>query len=510
MTKVGKLVGKEVSLLGDANGVNIGRVFEYNQISFFLNSQIPFEQFCYLKFVFPPKLKLDEALSIIEGDGIFAPTLHSNQLPTTYFRVDLDENTVYVEACTQPEFLSSAPFGAITFSYVLLPDYVADTDAVELFAYSDHAYQDLVFDESIANGGGMPITADMLIPGHLQLLEFSPSSYYASVGNVVYTVTIKPEHDMLPSTRVVLSMPPSLKINSCTVTYTAAACALNSATNELTLTNVFSARTPGGTILKFVVSSGDNPKGARDAGKWGARTEGVFNGQYYVIDGNQEGESFVALAGYIKSALSMSSRKTFDDESELIFQFETEHDVDADGTLKVKLPIEMQFPAEAVSAADDPATVLSRYVKSSVEVSLVEITSEHIILKFGTGYTTAKGKTFSLSLFNIRSPRSFRPSSEFLIQTVSPEGYVIDEGGTDIIVTMTEMNSLTSLEMVPASLVNGAVTDYHIKFDSFVHLADGDRVLITTPPTIGFGPSGVSCKPIEAAAVGVTETSCEL
>ena len=56
MTKVGKLVGKEVSLLGDANGVNIGRIFEYNQISFFLNSQIPFEQFCYLKFVFPPKL----------------------------------------------------------------------------------------------------------------------------------------------------------------------------------------------------------------------------------------------------------------------------------------------------------------------------------------------------------------------------------------------------------------------------------------------------------------------
>ena len=355
----------------------------------------------------------------------------------------------------------------------------------------------------------MPITADMLIPGHLQLLEFSPSSYYASVGNVVYTVTIKPEHDMLPSTRVVITMPKELKINSCTVTYTAADCTLNAATNELTLKNVFSSRTAGGTILKFIISSGENPKGARDAGKWGARTEGVFNGEYYVIDGNQEGESFIALAGYIKSALSMSSQKTFDDESELRFLFETEHDVDIDGTLKVKLPIEMAFPAEAVNQAD-PATVLSQYVKSSEDVSLVEITSEHIILKFGTGYTTAKGKTFKLSLSNIRSPRSFRPSSEFLIQTMSPEGFVIDEGGTDIIVTMTEMNSLTSMEMVPANLINGAVTDYHIKFDSFVHLEDGDRVLITTPPTIGFGPNGVSCKPIESAAVGVIETSCEL
>ena len=100
MTKVGKLVGKEVSLLGDANGVNIGRIFEYNQISFFLNSQIPFEQFCYMKFVFPPKLKLDSLLTIIEGDGIFAPNLQSIELPTTYFRIDLDTNTVFVEACT--------------------------------------------------------------------------------------------------------------------------------------------------------------------------------------------------------------------------------------------------------------------------------------------------------------------------------------------------------------------------------------------------------------------------
>ena len=111
----------------------------------------------------------------------------------------------------------------------------------------------------------------------------------------------------------------------------------------------------------------------------------------------------------------MSSQKTFDDQSVLNFQFETEHDVDVEGTLKVRLPIEMQFPAAAVNAADDPSTVLSQFVESSVGVTLVEITSEHIILKFGTGYTTAKGQTFRLSLSNIRSPRSFRPSSEFLI-----------------------------------------------------------------------------------------------
>jgi len=30
MTEVGRLVGKEVMMLGDSNGLNIGRVYEYN------------------------------------------------------------------------------------------------------------------------------------------------------------------------------------------------------------------------------------------------------------------------------------------------------------------------------------------------------------------------------------------------------------------------------------------------------------------------------------------------
>jgi len=62
MSIAGNLVGKEVLMLGDGNGENIGRVFEYNKMSFFMSSYIPFEQFCYFKFVFPDKLKIDDAL----------------------------------------------------------------------------------------------------------------------------------------------------------------------------------------------------------------------------------------------------------------------------------------------------------------------------------------------------------------------------------------------------------------------------------------------------------------
>ena len=102
MTEVGQLVGKEVMMLGDSAGTNIGRVFEYNKVSFFMSSYIPFEQYCYFKFVFPDKLKIDAELSIIEGDGIFKPTGSTSSLPSNYWRADINQNTVYVEGCIMP------------------------------------------------------------------------------------------------------------------------------------------------------------------------------------------------------------------------------------------------------------------------------------------------------------------------------------------------------------------------------------------------------------------------
>lgn len=127
MTIPGSLSGKEVLMLGNAEGENIGRVFEYNKMSFFMSSYIPFEQYCYFKFVFPDKLKIDDALQIITGDGIFKPFRSSESLPSNYWRSDIAANTVYIEGCKLTDYLSSRPFGEITFGYVLLPDYVTDT-----------------------------------------------------------------------------------------------------------------------------------------------------------------------------------------------------------------------------------------------------------------------------------------------------------------------------------------------------------------------------------------------
>ena len=114
--------------------------------------------------------------------------------------------------------------------------------------------------------------------------------------------------------------------------------------NEMILTKVFKDRTPGGSILKFIINSGDNPIGARNAGAWGARTEGFFGGNYFIVDGETGGESFYAQPGYLKSTLDYKAEMTYSTDSELDFAFETEHDVPKNGFIKLILPIEMAFP----------------------------------------------------------------------------------------------------------------------------------------------------------------------
>lgn len=233
---------------------------------------------------------------------------------------------------------------------MLLPDYVTDTNPVELFAYSDKAYSKLVFSETKENGGGLMVTKSMLKPGFIKLIEFRPSNYYAFKKDVDYTIIIAPDHDMLPTTRIVITMPKTLYFDprrGCKVTYTNCDCELVPETNELILTNIFDTRTPGGTELKFIISVGDNPIGARYAGDWGARTEGIFEDEeYYIVDGQQDGFSFEALPGFIKSTLDYEATMTFSDDSVMDFTFDTEHDVPADGYFKVTLPVDMANPTE--------------------------------------------------------------------------------------------------------------------------------------------------------------------
>ena len=72
-------------------------------------------------------------------------------------------------------------------------------------------------------------------------------------------------------------------------------------------------------------------------------------------------------------------------------------------------------------------------------MEFVELTPEYLLLTFPNGHSITKNP-IRPTLEGIRTPRSFRPSSELRIETMSVEKYVIDGGGTDIAVAMSKMN----------------------------------------------------------------------
>ena len=228
-----------------------------------------------------------------------------------------------------------------------------------------------------------------------------------------------------------------------------------------------------------------------------------------IVDGNDSGYSFYAKPGFIKSTISYSERKTFVEGSDAFITMETEHDIPVGGNLKVSLPVEMAFPKSIVESAD-PSTVLGYTATGSNDelIQFVEVVESYLLLQFPEGHLTSKNP-IELTIKGMRTPRSFRPSSEFVIETLSTENYVIDAGGSDITITMNIMNTLTGLEIIPQSLINGAVTDYLIRIDSFVFLKDNDRILITNPPTVSFGPNGISCAPATPEK-GVSQATCEV
>lgn len=165
-----------------------------------------------------------------------------------------------------------------------------------------------------------------------------------------YTAIIQLKGLVYPSTRIILSMPPRLTFDEsfgCVVTYTPANCEVNYETNELTLSEIFDSAVDAGTILKFVIAKAVNPIGSQEAGPWSARTERIFDGEYYTVNAGYSPTSFFALSGWIRSSIAYSDTLTFS-EGTFAFTFLTEHDIPDNGLLEIELPVEMVFSEGAV------------------------------------------------------------------------------------------------------------------------------------------------------------------
>ena len=160
----------------------------------------------------------------------------------------------------------------------------------------------------------------------------------------------------------------------CKAEVLAADCKLDAKTNKIVLLNAFNKDFAGGQQLKVVISPGTNPNGSRDAGAWGIATEMLFDGQYYLVDGETSPTSFFAKPGYIKSKLEIGNATTYS-PSRMNITLTTEHSIPAEGELSLMLPSELNF--EKFIDGTDPS---SYFVVNSGQILVSKMTSQSITL----------------------------------------------------------------------------------------------------------------------------------
>lgn len=205
MTEINQDSNREMSMLGDAKGENSGRIGTYQQISVYINSQIPFEPNCYWTFEFPAVLKLDDKLSTIIGEGLFAPSgaQLGEQGFVLDFTVDIFNNIVTVNACKNSDSLIDKPYGKIVFSLVKLPDYLIPITPLKIRAFNDKDQTQLLLAEDKNDNDAY----NELVPGFMKLDSFEANNEFANANDVTYTILFTPSHTSTPTTRINIDMP---------------------------------------------------------------------------------------------------------------------------------------------------------------------------------------------------------------------------------------------------------------------------------------------------------------
>jgi hypothetical protein len=151
-----------------------------------------------------------------------------------------------------------------------------------------------------------------------------------------------------------------------------------------------------------------------------------------------------------------------------------EHAIPAGGMLTVQIPKQTSFIG--YTNTSDPATFFS-HTNGLLQAPMMNSTA--VTLTLPKGLPAQEPVTFSL--LNVRTPRSFKTSQTFILSTMGSDGYVIDAGGKEIALTMNQMTPLSSIQIVPSSLVNGAIEPYKVSFITIVELRDLDVIQIRLP-----------------------------
>ena len=220
----------------------------------------------------------------------------------------------------------------------------------------------------------------------------------------------------------------------------------------------------------------------------------------YTIDQSSYTNMVTSTTGTITTASVTPTSTVAYGLTTYTFSFVIPHAIVQNGKIVVTFPTDVTMPSPA-AAANSCAAI------SGIDSSLICFATSSVIT-ISSGYSSsarAAGSTVSFSVGNIRSPVSLQTSSSFAIKTQSVDDYDIDIITSGITVTMASVTDVTSVEILPESLVNGATTNLEVKIVPSSPLKNGDILRMTFPSQLTAPTGTISCVGYNALA---TSLSC--
>ena len=265
--------------------------------------------------------------------------------------------------------------------------------------------------------------------------------------------------------------------------------------------------TTANAIITLTINGATNPISSRDAGLWSVTTYNLVTGAFYEVDSGTASTSFTPTSGTLDlttlpgNTLTINNFVTYADTGLYTFQLRLKHNIPVYGFVSVTLPSDLSVS----SASRVRASCYYGTTNIQQTCSLSATNSNQINMQLVNGHSS--GATLQMSFNGIRNPRSTKPSSAFVLQTMDRDLFTIDTS-TLFSVTMTTPGDLQDISVNMINSTNGAMTNHSVSFQTSIPLINGDKFLLTFTSSIRFNATffPVLCIPVSL----ITAMTCSV
>ena len=281
---------------------------------------------------------------------------------------------------------------------------------------------------------------------------------------------------IFPMELIILDQPPANCFNIISGLSSLSECQVSNQT--LTIVNCCTSTIPSNTNISFSVNNVTNYNVVK---KTSTIIIQSYSDDSYLID--EARNIFVNFTeGYLlEITINQSSLNTWD-LSNYIITFNNKNPLPSNSSIIVTFPSEIGL--------EDPVTIAKTCMYSislsnnlSGKCNLVGTNT--IILQGFNNNILASNTTISLTFLNLRNPRTVQVTGNFFILTITGLQENVDKSYNPLTVLCKVISKMTSVSIVPLSLINGRYTSYSINIIPKNKLVSNDILKVGVPIQVG-------------------------